>query len=196
MPFITEEIYHQLKERNEKDDLTIRKKSKINNCQIDILENGKILKADITSIRDTRVKNSIKNNEKIKFMGNGAAEIFYARNHSAFKLLQKQANLEYFPHKMGEDIVERSKNEIIATSDGRSFFLLVNKEIDKSIQKQELLKELDYHKGFLASVEKKLTNDRFVTNAKAEVIELEKKKKADAEAKIKVIIESFKSLSP
>jgi valyl-tRNA synthetase len=97
---------------------------------------------------------------------------------------------------MGEDIVERSKNEIIATSDGRSFFLLVNKEIDKSIQKQELLKELDYHKGFLASVEKKLTNDRFVTNAKAEVIELEKKKKADAEAKIKVIIESLNSLSP
>jgi valyl-tRNA synthetase len=56
------------------------------------------------------------------------------------------------------------------------------------------LKDLDYQKGFLVSVEKKLGNERFVQNAKAEVIEIERKKKADAEAKIKAIEESLASL--
>jgi valyl-tRNA synthetase len=54
-----------------------------------------------------------------------------------------------------------------------------------------LQKDLDYLKGFLISVEKKLGNERFVQNAKAEVIEIERKKKADAEEKIKMIEESL-----
>jgi len=57
-----------------------------------------------------------------------------------------------------------------------------------------LLKDLDYQKGFLASVEKKLSNEKFVNNAKPEVIDFERKKKADAEAKIKAIEESLQSL--
>ena len=55
-------------------------------------------------------------------------------------------------------------------------------------------KELDYLKGFLISVEKKLSNDRFVQNAKPEVVEVERKKKTDAEQKIKAIEESLASL--
>ena len=66
--------------------------------------------------------------------------------------------------------------------------------MDTTSQKQQLQKDLDYLKGFLVSVEKKLGNERFVQNAKPEVIEVEKKKKADAEAKIKVIEESLASL--
>jgi len=66
--------------------------------------------------------------------------------------------------------------------------------IDTSIQKDQLLKDLEYQKGFLLSVEKKLSNERFVQNAKPEVVEVEKKKKADAEAKIKAIEESLASL--
>jgi len=58
----------------------------------------------------------------------------------------------------------------------------------------QLLKDLDYLKGFLLSVEKKLGNERFVQNAKQEVIEIERRKKSDAEAKIKAIEESLQSL--
>ena len=54
-----------------------------------------------------------------------------------------------------------------------------------------LNKELEYLKGFLISIDKKLGNERFVANAKPEVIALEQKKKADAEAKIRVIEESL-----
>ena len=56
---------------------------------------------------------------------------------------------------------------------------------------QSLLKELEYLKGFLSSVNKKLTNERFIQNAKPDVIETERKKKEDAEAKIKAIEESL-----
>ena len=60
--------------------------------------------------------------------------------------------------------------------------------------KEELLKEQNHLKSFLETIEKKLGNDRFVQNAKADVIALERKKKADAEAKLKVIEESLEGL--
>ena len=67
-------------------------------------------------------------------------------------------------------------------------------ELDTTSQKEQLLKDLDYFKGFLESVEKKLGNERFVNNAKPEVVDSERKKKADAEAKIRAIEESLASL--
>jgi valyl-tRNA synthetase len=66
--------------------------------------------------------------------------------------------------------------------------------LDTASQKEQLLKDLDYLKGFLVSVEKKLGNEKFVQNAKAEVVDAEKKKKADAEDKIRAIEESLRSL--
>jgi valyl-tRNA synthetase len=66
--------------------------------------------------------------------------------------------------------------------------------IDTSGQNEELKKELDYLKGFLISVYKKLANERFVQNAKPEVVEIERRKKADAEHKIKVIEESLATI--
>jgi len=74
------------------------------------------------------------------------------------------------------------------------FFIQSEGGFDIGPQKEQLIKDLDYQKGFLASVEKKLNNERFVQNARPEVIEVERKKKADAEAKIKAIEESLASL--
>ena len=59
--------------------------------------------------------------------------------------------------------------------------------IDVEAEKQRLLKELDYNKGFLKSVQAKLANQRFVENAKPEVVEVERRKQSDAEAKIRAI---------
>jgi valyl-tRNA synthetase len=67
-------------------------------------------------------------------------------------------------------------------------------ELDTNSQKEQLLKDLDYFKGFLESVEKKLGNERFVNNAKPEVVDSERRKKADAEAKIRAIEESLSTL--
>ena len=66
--------------------------------------------------------------------------------------------------------------------------------IDNTIQKEQIEKDLEYQKGFLVSVEKKLGNEKFVQNAKPEIIANEQKKKADAEAKIKALQESLASL--
>jgi valyl-tRNA synthetase len=74
------------------------------------------------------------------------------------------------------------------------FYLETETVLDPAAQKEELLKDLAYQQGFLVSVEKKLGNERFVQNAKPEVVEAEQKKKADAEAKIAAITESLKSL--
>ncbi|MGQ0738521.1 MAG: valine--tRNA ligase [Bacteroidota bacterium] len=189
MPFVTEEIYHHLKEQST--DLTIKQLPEFTSPDATVLINGEILKADITAIRDARIKNQIKGVEQIKFIGNSSAALLYGRDNSMLLLLQKQCNLEYFAP---EDIVKNSSNEIVVNSSDRAFFLTLDRVVDKSIQKAELIKDLEYLKGFLISVEKKLGNERFVQNAKPEVIEIERKKKADAEAKIKVIEESIASL--
>ena len=75
------------------------------------------------------------------------------------------------------------------------FFIETEVQIDAAALKAELLKDLDYQKNFLASVIKKLSNERFVQNAKPEVVELERRKQADAEARIGTIEESLKHLS-
>ena len=87
--------------------------------------------------------------------------------------------------------------------DASSIMIVVGKEkiyiksnaaIDTAVQKEKLEKDLNYLKGFLITVDKKLSNDKFVQNAKPEVIELERKKKQDAETKIKVIEQTISSL--
>ena len=74
------------------------------------------------------------------------------------------------------------------------FYIVTDMQVDPAAQKAQLEKDLAYQKGFLESVEKKLTNERFVQNAKPEVVEIERRKKADCEAKIQAIEESLKAL--
>ena len=200
MPFITEEIYHELKERNAGDDICIKQNNDILIPKKEILEVGKILKEDISALRDGRIKNGLKNSEKLEFTVNGTASNFYGAFKSAFFLLQKQTNTLYNEERIrkasnSEKEMEKIiNNEIIVGSSDRQFYLYSDRNIDTSAQKEQLKKDLEYQKGFLVSVEKKLGNERFVQNAKPEVIEIERKKKADAEAKIKAIEESLASL--
>ena len=191
MPFISEEIYHLL--RDQKEDLIVKQFEKPEKPDHKILEQGIILKEDITALRDAKKKNQIKNSEQIKFMATTYAHTIYAGNSNMRHLLEKQTNNIYFIPSQ-ENVEEYSKNEIIIISSNRTFLLHIEKQIDKSAQKEQLEKDLEYLKGFLSSVEKKLSNERFVQNAKAEVIELERKKKADAETKIKIIEESLSTI--
>ena len=199
MPFITEEIYHQLKER--KNDLTVSQLTSIKTPDPTVLINGWILQSDISAIRDARKKNEIKNIERIESTMNGTALRFYQQNNSALLLLQKQTNTSINFERLNNAILNRTKlenqsnNEILVTSSDRQFYLYVEKEIDITAQKAELLKDLEHLKGFLNSVNKKLSNERFVQNAKPEVLALEQKKKADAEDKIQLIEQSLRNLN-
>ena len=187
MPFVTEEIYHQLKERQERDDIAIKQDSGFKSQDTHILKNAVLLKQVITSLRDVRVKNQIKPREEIRLHIQTSSQAAY----NSFKpILAKQVNAAEV--NFVKDTMQGTINTVVQKD---KFYIETEKELDTSAQKEQLIKDLEYQKGFLLSVEKKLSNERFVQNAKPEVVEIEKKKKADAEAKIKAIEESLQSLS-
>ncbi|MBM3416172.1 MAG: valine--tRNA ligase [Bacteroidetes bacterium] len=179
MPFITEEVFHLLKKR--KDDITVKQFSLIKNIDSTVLKIGEFLKKDITVIRDARVKNNITSKDKFRI----DIDEKYAGYYDKIKnILLKQTNATSINY-----VLKAEPGSYTVMGHEIKMYIVSEKQIDTSNQKEQLLKDLDYLKGFLASVEKKLGNERFVQNAKPEVIEIERKKKADAEAKIKVIEE-------
>jgi valyl-tRNA synthetase len=185
MPFVTEEIYHQLKERN--DDLCVKQFAPATKVDASVLQQGELLKQTISAIRDARVKNNIKSKDVVTlYIQSDDGKSFTAIQ----SILSKQVNAQAI-----QFIQEPKPNTINVVVGSAKFFVETENELDVSSQREELLKDLDYQKGFLASVEKKLSNERFVQNAKPEVVELERRKKADAEQKIKALEESLAGLS-
>ena len=184
MPFVTEEIYHQLKER--KDDLTVKQYPAVKNTVPSILSDATFLKEVITAIRDARNKNQLKPKDTIKLHIQSENKNVYAAIEN---ILLKQVNAESISYTS-----DNITNSITVVVQKDKIFIETTTELDTSSQKQQLQKDLDYLKGFLISVDKKLSNEKFVQNAKPEVIEIERKKKADAEEKIKIIEESLTSI--
>ncbi len=186
MPFISEEIYHALKERSAGDDITIKQLSAAAKADKEILQLALQLKEVITALRDIRVKNQIKPKEAIKLSIETDQQQSY---RSIETILAKQLNAESISY-----VSASVAGTISAVIQKDKFYIATEQAIDTSSQKEQMLKDLEYLKGFLLSVEKKLGNERFVQNAKPEVVDVERKKKADAEAKIKAIEESLASL--
>jgi len=184
MPFITEEIFHQLRERN--DDLTVKQNPAANQPEKRILESAALLKEVISTIRDARVKAQLKPKETIKLHIQSENPDVY---DPILSILAKQVNAASTT--FTSDPVAGCITLVVQKD---KFYLETTTVMDSGAQKIQLQKDLDYLKGFLVSVDKKLSNERFVQNAKPEVIEIERKKKADAEEKIKVIEESLASL--
>ena len=185
MPFVTEEIYHQLRDRD--DDITISQYPGIKNPDNKILEKGNLLKEVITALRDARNKAQLKMKDTIRLHIMTDGKDLYQDIET---ILAKQVNAESVA--FTRESVSNCINVVIQKD---KFFIETTTELDTTSQKEQLQKDLDYYKGFLQSVEKKLGNERFVQNAKPEVVEIERKKKADAEARIRAIEESLANLS-
>lgn len=183
MPFLTEEVYHQLKAQA--DDLCVKQFEKVSTADQLVLKQGETLKQVITSIRDVRVKNNIKPKDAIKLHVQGQQPEFSAIEN----ILKKQVNAEAIFY-----VNETVANTITSVVGSSKFYIETEQQLDTSAQKESLQKELEYQRGFLQSVEKKLGNERFVQNAKQEVVDAERKKKADAEEKIKALEESLANL--
>ena len=116
-----------------------------------------------------------------------------SENNTAYQTIQnilaKQVNAKsvaYTSTSIGSSIVVALEKD--------KFYLVADQAIDTASLKENLLKDLEHQKGFLASVEKKLSNEKFVQNAKPEIIAIEQKKKADALARIQTIEESLAQL--
>ncbi len=191
MPFVTEEIYHLLEKRN--NDLCVKQFGQSITTDPLILEKGKLLKELITGIRDVRNKQQVKPKETIELFidraGNTALDNVENVLNKIENILMKQVNAKSI------SFTDAPVADSISCVIGKDkFYLKTEQPINKGNQKDDLEKELNHLKGFLISVEKKLGNEKFVSNAKPEVIALEQKKKADAETKIRVIEESLAAL--
>jgi valyl-tRNA synthetase len=184
MPFITEDIHHLLV--TEEGDLCVKQYSPIVTADGVILGEAELLKKVISALRDARNRNQVKPKESIKLHIQTEDKGSYTAIEA---ILAKQVNAATVNFTS-----EAVTNTIIVAVEKDKFYIETEKQLDTAGLKDELLKDLEHQKGFLQSVLKKLSNERFVQNAKPEVVELEKKKQADAEARIKTIEESLSNL--
>jgi valyl-tRNA synthetase len=184
MPFVTEEIYHLLEERN--DDLCVKQFIPALPTNSSILVTGHLLKDVISGLRDVRNKQQLKPKDTVQLSIQTTDTATFKKIES---LLAKQVNAASISYT--DTFVANAITTVIGKD---KFYLETEQVMQPGKQKEELLKEQKYLMGFLESVEKKLKNERFVQNAKPEVVELERRKKEDAEAKLKVIADSIKAL--
>ena len=184
MPFITEEIYHLLAPQSE--DLCVKQTKKAIGGSASVLAAGELLKQVISALRDARNKNQVKPKMAITLSIQTADQTGYAAIEN---ILQKQVNAESI-----QFTVQTVPNSIVVAVEKDKFYIETEQTLDSSTLQAELLKDLSHQENFLASIEKKLLNERFVQNAKPEVIEMERKKQADTLARIKTIKESLENI--
>lgn len=187
MPFITEEVYHALQNRAEGDDIVVSTLHLATQTNPELLQQGELLQQLITAIRDARVKQQLKPKDPISlYLPITSATLL----EPIVATLQKQCYASSVS--FTADKIPQSVGFMVNTL---ACCFTSEKEIDHRLQKEQLTKDLAYYQGFLQSVEKKLSNEKFVQNAKPEVIENERKKQQDALEKLRIIQESLTLLS-
>lgn len=182
MPFITEEIWHLLADRNAEDCIVISQMPAIRDFDNSVLDNFSLAEEVIADIRTFRKEKNVpfKDTIDLKVKNNSGIQTSY---DSVICKLGNIKALEY--------VDVKPENAYAFVVGATEYFIPYGEQIDKVAELQKLNKELDYTKGFIKSVEAKLSNERFVANAKPEVVEIERRKLADAEARIKVLQEQI-----
>ena len=189
MPFITEEIYHLLKERNAGDELCIKQFGATGAADPQILQQGDRLRLLLTVSREFRRQQQMKNSDPIILIS--LPKEIFGEEESLYAIIRKQLNagvLDFDP-KAGENNPDLHRIPFMGHQIGFQTVL----KTDSQLQKRELEKELIYYRGFLESLNEKLSNKRFLKNAKPEVVALEKKKKSDTEERIAAIETTLRS---
>ncbi len=187
LPFITEEIYHLLADRKEGDDLIVKQLAVPQTPDAGVLKYGSMLQELITAVRDTRNKNLLKPKDTIKLWIDTSHHAFY---EGVQDILRRQVNAE----NIGFTTEARPGCISIVVQTDKLYIEAAAATIDTEAQKAQMQKDIIYFKGFIESLDKKLMNEKFVANAKPEVIANERKKRADAEAKIQTLEESLSLL--
>jgi len=187
MPFITEEIWHLLNDKAEDNCLMVADMLKIENTDPVIIEQFNTAMEVVMAIRTFRKEKNVLNKESIS--------LFIRKNNEDIPdtcfddIVAKLCNIdkmEYISEKM-----ETAQSFIVKTTE---FYVPLLQEINIEEELIKLNTELEYAHKFLNSVKMKLSNERFVNSAPAQVVDLEKKKQSDAEQKIIVLEEQIKKL--
>ncbi len=185
MPFITEEIYHNLDERKDGDDIVISQQPKQQTVDNQVLAQFDFTMDVINNIRKIRAEKNISFKE--------ALDLVVIDSDTANKdfdcIIEKLTNVKSIIY-----TVEKPVDAFGFIVRSKEYFVPVTDSVDTEAELKKLEEELKYAQGFLKSVEAKLSNEKFVNGAPAAVVDKERKKKADAEAKIAVIMQQIKGL--
>lgn len=182
VPFISEELWHEVRERNGNSEyLIVAKWPEYSATDAAVLDKMETALELVTGLRNFRNEKGIPFRE--------ALEVFAPETPAYGEVVQKLANISAFTQ-----VAEKPAGSFTLLVKAKEFYVPAGDHIDKDAEAKKIAEELDYTKGFMLSVQKKLSNERFVQNAKPEVVDVERRKMADAEAKIKSLEEQLAAL--
>lgn len=184
MPFITEELWQNLAERREGESIMYAAEPRGQEPDAGVLEKMETVKAIVNGVRGVRAKRNIAPKEALELHVVGDQTTPWP------ELIGKLGNVSAIAN-VGE--ADATAAKFIAGT--TTYEVPLADMIDTEAERAKLAKEIDYLNGFRASIEKKLSNERFVAKAPAAVVEGERKKLADAEAKIAQLTDSLQALS-
>lgn len=183
MPFITEELWQALTDRQSGESLMISDMPQSKGFNADYLSDFEKVKEIVSGIRTVRLQKNIPNKELL------GLEVLGEYANTFDSVIQKMGNLTAI-----DQVSDKSSGSVTFMVGTTEFAIPLGNNIDIEAELKKLEEELTYLKGFLISVQKKLSNEKFVANAKPEIVDNERKKLADAKSKIKTIEESIESL--
>ena len=187
MPFVTEEIWQDLRTKDDVRSICIASEPKAEHKASEgILARFGLAQEVITAIRNIRKQKNIAQKESLKL--NYIADENYPEEYAA--VIAKMGNIEAISAVEEKDATAAAF--IVKTT---QYFVPMEGNIDKEAEIKKLSQDLEYYEGFLASVMKKLSNERFVSSAPEKVVANERAKQSDAEAKIAAIKEQIAALS-
>ena len=186
MPFITEEIWHLMKNREANDFLIVSDWPKHEKYASKTITDFDKAMEVISQVRMIRQKKNISPKEKLQLcytqIKEKPVELFYP-------IILKLANLsEINPV---SDKVSGAAGFVTADAE---YFIPLGNKVDLDAERERILKDIAYHQGFLKSVTAKLSNEKFISNAKPEIVENERKKQSDSMATLKVLEEQLLAL--
>ena len=195
MPFVTEEIYYQLNQleaeklgrRGATKDCIVENYPKAKHIDNQLVSHVETAKDIVSKIREVRNSKGIKKTELLTVkLQNTEGSNSFLETVGINEMIVKMANLESFTT-TSEDV----DNSVAFISGTLKCYVLLTETINVEEEREKMLKELAHQQGFLKSVNAKLSNERFVANAKPEVVAAEQKKQADALARIGILEESL-----
>jgi valyl-tRNA synthetase len=189
MPFITEELWHDdlFAERSAEDCCIVAQLPTIGEINSRLLSDVELVKQIIAQVRNIRQNKQISPKETLQLLVKSNSGVDYNTYKYIIVKLANLSELSFVNEKVSDAV-----GFLVSTDE---FFIPMEQTVDAEAEKERLEKEKIYLEGFLKSVDAKLSNERFMANAKPEVIENELKKKADAEAKLKIANENLRELA-
>jgi valyl-tRNA synthetase len=188
MPFITEELWHDeiFGEKGELDCIIVAPYPVVATADLVLLKDVDVVKGIVAEVRNIRNMKQISPKEGLPLSMKVNSSIVYDKWLTIISKLANITEVDFV-----NDKVTGAATFMVGNDE---FFIQLNETIDVEAERERLNAELVYLQGFLKSVDAKLSNERFVQNAKPEIIQNERNKKADSEAKMQIIKNSLASL--